>query len=415
MIRRTHAKRAAAGLAVVSLSALLATLGAGCGGSDYADADDASPGSGGDGAADGTTASDGSSDGTAARDANGDATRADGGGDATTGGGDASDGGDQTGDTGADARADGGLDASVNLDGALDARIDANLNLDAGLDANLNLDAGFDANLNLDAGLDANLNLDAGLDANLNLDAGLDATLNLDASLPLDASIDANVVLDASLDAGFDGSLAQRPLGSASAFAVLAGNSVSNFGATTVLGDVGVSPGTNITGFPSGQPVGNVHPNDAVAIKAQADLVTAATFLGSRACSPLNNRTGTDLGGKTLTPGVYCFDSAASISGALFLDGQGDPEAQWIFQIAGTLTTSALSSVAPTGLASSCNVYWNVGGNADIGAGASFRGNLVAQGTISVGSATNIIFGRVLSHNGIVNLGTDTVSKGTCP
>lgn len=148
-------------------------------------------------------------------------------------------------------------------------------------------------------------------------------------------------------------------LGTAASFAVLAASTVTNAGAagTVVIGDLGVSPGTTVTGFPPGLVVdGTIHAGDAVAAQAQADATVAYNNLAGQACN--TDLTGQDLGGLTLTPAVYCFSSSAQLSSILTLDGQGDPSAVFIFQSADTLTTASASSVFLINGASACNVFW---------------------------------------------------------
>ena len=129
------------------------------------------------------------------------------------------------------------------------------------------------------------------------------------------------------------------PLGQAGSFAVLGGSTVTNTGATAVTGDVGVSPGTAITGFPPGTvAAGTLHSNDAVAQGAQTDLTTAYNALAGQACN--TNLTGTDLGGLTLTSAVYCFSASAQLTGTLTLDAQNNPNAVFVFQINAALSTS---------------------------------------------------------------------------
>src|SRR5680860_129209 len=120
---------------------------------------------------------------------------------------------------------------------------------------------------------------------------------------------------------------AQAPvsLGTADGFAVLGGSTVTNTGPTVVNGDLGVSPGSAVTGFPPGTVNGTIHAADAVAAQAQSDLTAAYIDAAGRACTVA--LTGQDLGGMTLTSGVYCFSSSAQLTGTLTLDAQGDPNA----------------------------------------------------------------------------------------
>jgi len=201
---------------------------------------------------------------------------------------------------------------------------------------------------------------------------------------------------------------AQAPsLGTAQRFAVLGGSTVTNTGASSLTGDLGVSPGTSITGFPPGIVTGTIHAGDAVALQAQNDLTTAYNALTGAACTA--NMTGQDLGGLTLTPGVYCFSSSAPLNGVLTLDAQGDPNAVFIFQIGSTLLAAIDSSVNVINGARPANVFWQVGSSATLAAGTAFTGNVVALAsiTLSVGSSVS---GRALARTGAVTMDTTSVS-----
>ena len=156
-------------------------------------------------------------------------------------------------------------------------------------------------------------------------------------------------------------------LGTAGSFAVLGGSTVTNTGPTILIGDLGVSPGTAITGFPPGTVVGGtIHAADAVAAQAQNATTAAYNNLASQAC---NTTFGvpTDLAGMTLVPGVYCFSSSAALTGALTLNAQGDPNAVWVFKIGSTLITGSNASVVTINGGQQCNVFWQVGSSATIG------------------------------------------------
>ena len=198
------------------------------------------------------------------------------------------------------------------------------------------------------------------------------------------------------------------PLGTAASFTVLGGSTVTNVGPTIVTGDLGVSPGTAIIGFPPGAVSGTIHANDAVAVQAQADATVAYNNLAGQACN--TNLTGQDLGGLTLTPGVYCFDTSAQLTGALTLDGLGDPNGIFIFQIGSTLTTASAASVLLINGASSCNVFWQVGSSATLGTTTAFVGSILANASITLDTGANLS-GRALAQTGAVTMDTNTISQ----
>ncbi|MBW3670846.1 MAG: DUF3494 domain-containing protein, partial [Acidobacteria bacterium] len=150
---------------------------------------------------------------------------------------------------------------------------------------------------------------------------------------------------------------AQAPsLGTAENFGVLAGSTVTNTGPTIIQGDLGVSPGTAVTGFPPGTVTGTIHVNDAVAQQAQADITTAYNALAGLACN--TDLTGQDLGGMTLTAGVYCFSASADLSGTVFLGAEGAPYAEFIFEIGSTLAPARNSAGEVFSSGQQCPVSW---------------------------------------------------------
>ena len=172
-------------------------------------------------------------------------------------------------------------------------------------------------------------------------------------------------------------------LGTASTFGVLAATTVTNTGLTVVNGNLGVSPGTAVTGFPPGMVVnGTINAGNAVAAQAQSNATVAFNNLASQACD--FNLSGQDLGGKTLAPGVFCFDSSAFLTGTLTLDAQGDPNAVFIFKVGSTLTTASNSSVVVINNGTFCNAFFQVGSSATLGTNTSFRGNILALTSITL-------------------------------
>jgi type VI secretion system secreted protein VgrG len=205
-------------------------------------------------------------------------------------------------------------------------------------------------------------------------------------------------------------------LGTAQSFAVLGGSTVTNTGPTTITGDLGVYTGTSITGQGSITLTGTVHDSDAVAKQAQSDVTTAYNGL---AAMPSNfNLTGKDLGGLTLAPGVYTFDSSAQLTGALVLNAEGYNNAYWVFQIGSTLTTASGSSVTEINAGSNNGandgVFWQVGTSATLGTTTAFEGNILANASITLNTDATIANGRALAETGAVTMDTNTISN-ICP
>ena len=194
-----------------------------------------------------------------------------------------------------------------------------------------------------------------------------------------------------------------------SSFAVLGGSTVTNTATPTVVtGNLGVSPGSAVTGFPPGIVTGGtIHAADAVAAQAQSDLTTVYNNLANTSCN--TDLTGQDLGGKTLTPGVYCFSTSAQLTGTLTLDAQGNPNAVFLFKIGSTLTTASASSVLLVNSASSCGVFWQVGSSATLGTGTALAGSIVALTSITLNTGASVD-GRTLARNGAVTLDNSHVT-----
>src|SRR3954465_12172945 len=204
---------------------------------------------------------------------------------------------------------------------------------------------------------------------------------------------------------------AQTSLGTAQSFAVLAGSTVTNTGPSLLAGDLGVSPGAAITGFPPGTATGTTHAADAAALQAQNDVTTQYNALAAAACT--NNLTGVDLGGLTLTPGVICFASSAQLTGTLTLNAQGNANATFIFQTGSPLTTAAGSSVVLINGGNSCGVAWQIGSSATLGTTTSFICNLITLSSLTTNTGPKIIF-RPLGRNGATAFDTNTISFASC-
>jgi hypothetical protein len=190
-------------------------------------------------------------------------------------------------------------------------------------------------------------------------------------------------------------------LGAAQPFAILAGATVTNTGLTTIHGDLGVWPGSAMTGFPPGVITGTFHAANAVAQQAQLDL---AMVYSNAAGQPCDVALVGDLGGRTLTAGVYCLSSSAQLTGVLTLDGQGDPAAVFLFQVGSTLTTATAASIVLINSVQGSNVFWQVGSSATLGTGTTFAGNILALTSITLNTGATIEQGRALALNGAVTL-----------
>lgn len=205
--------------------------------------------------------------------------------------------------------------------------------------------------------------------------------------------------------------LLAQSLGSAENFTVLGASTVTNTGESHIVGDVGVSPGSAITGFPPGIIInGALHAADGPATQAHADFATAYNEFAGLASPPANNLSGSDLGGRTLTPGVYRFNTSATSGGMLTLDAQNNPSARFVIQIGTTLITSSNSSVLLINGADARNVYFQVGTSVTLGSGSTFIGNLLAYASITTVSGTNLT-GRLLALTGAVTLDTNNVTS----
>jgi len=200
-------------------------------------------------------------------------------------------------------------------------------------------------------------------------------------------------------------------LGTTADYSVLGGSTVTNTGPSVLSGDLGVYPGNALPGFGPATINGTVHAGDADAGQAQTDLTTAYGVAAGQTTPVPQVLTG-NLAGRTLLPGNYSFatDAALSASAPLVLDDQGDPAAQFVFNIPGELVTASDSSVVGV---SGCNVYWRVGSQATLGTGTDFLGNIMADQSISLNTGASLI-GRALARIGQVSLDNNVVNAGPC-
>ena len=203
--------------------------------------------------------------------------------------------------------------------------------------------------------------------------------------------------------------LAAPNLGAAGSYAVLAAATVTNTGASAITGDLGLSPGTAVTGFPPGTLAGTQHIADPVAAQAQLDLTAAYNDAAGRTVGAI--MLAGNLGGMTLAPGLYKSTSSLEISsGDLTLDAQGDVNAVYIFQMGSTLVTTVGRKVILAGGAQAANIYWQVGSSATLGVSSVFKGNILAMASITATTGASVE-GRLLARTAAVTLDNNTVLR----
>lgn len=199
-------------------------------------------------------------------------------------------------------------------------------------------------------------------------------------------------------------------MGAAANIAILAGTAVSSTGATVITGDLGLSPGTSVGGFPPGILNGTLHINDAIATQAKMDLTAAYNNAAGRTATDIVTLSG-NIGGLTLTPGLYKSTSSLAISsGDLTFDAKGNANAVFIIQIASSLTTTSGRKVFLAGGASAANIFWQVGSSATFGTTSAFKGTVMAMQSITFNTGATLN-GKALARSGAIVMAGNTIVK----
>lgn len=200
------------------------------------------------------------------------------------------------------------------------------------------------------------------------------------------------------------------PLAGAASFAILAGSSITNTGATNITGDLGLSPGSSVGGFPPGILVGTQHINDVTANQAKLDLTAAYNDAAGRSATDMVTLSG-NIGGLTLTPGLYKSTSSLAVSsGDVTFDAKGNANAVFIIQIASTLTTTSGRQVILAGGAQASNIFWQVSSSATFGTTSVFKGTIMAMQSITFNTGATLD-GRALARTGGITLSGNTIVK----
>ena len=228
------------------------------------------------------------------------------------------------------------------------------------------------------------------------------------ASSPLKSRSASNMAGRSSSSSMLVSTLVAPNLGAARAFAVLAASTITNAGASAIVGDLGLSPGISVTGFPPGILAGTQHIADPTTAQAQLDLTAAYNDAAGRTLGAI--ALAGNLGGMTLVPGLYKSTSSLEISsGDLTLDAQGDASAVYVFGMASTLVTTTGRKVILAGGAQAANIYWQVGSSATLGVSSVFKGNILALASITANNGASVE-GRLLARTAAVTLDNNVVT-----
>jgi len=208
------------------------------------------------------------------------------------------------------------------------------------------------------------------------------------------------------------GAEATRPrLGDADEFAVIADQSVTNTGATTIAGSVAIAASSNLLGFPPGEITGNVHLADATALDVAGDTAAVNQNLKAQPCN--SDRSGQDQGGLRLGEMVYCYNEPATLDGELRMDALNDIGAVWVFQVKGSYDIAAGSKMILANGAQACNVFWQVTGTMTVGDGAQLVGTFLTDESIVLGEGVTLN-GRLWAPQGSITLNDNTISQSAC-
>ncbi len=200
------------------------------------------------------------------------------------------------------------------------------------------------------------------------------------------------------------------PLAASANWAILAGSAITSTGATVITGDIGLSPGSSIGGFPPGVLNGTQHINDATANQAKVDLTAAYNNAAGRTSTDIVTLSG-NIGGLTLTPGLYKSTSSLAISsGDLTFDAKGNSTAVFIIQIASSLTTTSGRQVILSGGALASNIYWQVGSSATFGTTSVFKGTVMAMQSITFNTGATLD-GKAMARTGAITMAGNTIVK----